>query len=149
MSWRARKKDVLRCYEASTLFPREREENGAVKSALAVEGMLGLDIETIQTTKDFEILGHIAEARRLMGEAMAPQIIEYVSDFLEGSSEKYVLFGWHLNVLKLYEEGLKHFGTVVVHGGKSPLARQAAIDEFISNPKVRVFIANMQSGGEV
>jgi len=40
-----------------------------------------------------------------MGEAMAPQIIEYVSDFLEGSSEKYVLFGWHLNVLKLYEEG--------------------------------------------
>jgi hypothetical protein len=50
--------------------------------------MLGLSIEEIQTTKDFDILGHIAEARRLMGTAMAPQVIEYAEDFLEGSEEK-------------------------------------------------------------
>src|SRR5882762_877729 len=82
---RHEKKDVLDAMKPPRYSLVSVEENGAVKSALAVEGMLGLDIETIQTTKDFEILGHIAEARRLMGEAMAPQIIEYVSDFLEGS----------------------------------------------------------------
>lgn len=120
----------------------------AIQSALDVEGMLGLSIEEIQTTKDFEILGHIAEARRLMGEAMAPQIIAYAIDFLEGSDEKLAIFVWHKSVLALFEEGLKHFGTVSIHGGKNAIARQRAVDDFINDAKKRVFIGNIQSAGE-
>lgn len=123
------------------------EENGAVKGALDVEGMLGLSIDEIQTTKDFEILGHIAEARRLMGLAMAPQIIDYAADFLEGSEEKLVIFGWHIDVLSLYEEGLSRFGTVRFDSRKSANAKQAAVDDFISLAHKRVFISNILSGG--
>nr|GAT42305.1 superfamily II DNA/RNA helicase [Mycena chlorophos] len=145
---RHEKKDVLQQMKVPRYSLVTCSIDGGVSSALAVEGMLGLDIEQIQTTKEFEILGHISEARRLMGEALAPQVIDFVSDFLDGSDEKYVLFGWHLSVLSLYEAGLAQYGTEILHGGKSARARQSAIDEFISNPKKRVFIANIQAGGE-
>lgn len=124
------------------------EENGTVKDALDAEGMLGLSIDDISTTKDFEILGHIAEARRLMGMALAPQIIEYAADFLEGSEEKLVIFGWHIDVLSLFEEGLARFGTVRIDGQKSANQRQQAVDDFISQAHKRVCIANLLAGGE-
>lgn len=123
------------------------EEDGAVKGALGAEGMLGLSIEEIQTTKDFEILGHIAEARRLMGEAIAPQIVDYAADFLDGSDEKLVIFAWHISVLNILEAGLSKFGTVRVDGSKSPIARQKAVDDFVERSNVRVFIGNIQAAG--
>lgn len=145
---RHEKKDVLTQMKQPRFQIVTVAETGAIASAIEAEGMLGLTIEEVQTKKDIITLGHIAEARRLMGQAMAPQIVEYVADFLDGSDEKYVLFGWHLNVLQIYEQGLARFGTVMLHGGKNALQRQAAIDNFIKDANVRVFIANLQAGGE-
>lgn len=144
---RHEKRDVLTLMKPPRYSIVRCEENGAVKGALDVEGMLGLSIDEIQTTKNFEILGHIAEARRLMGIALAPQIIDYAADFLEGTEEKLVIFGWHLEVLALFEAGLSRFGTVVVNGRKSPNARQKAVEDFIGRDNVRVFIGNIQAAG--
>jgi len=144
---RHEKKDVMTQMKPPRYSVVKMMETGAVKSALDVEGMLGLSIEEIQTTKDFEILGHIAEARRLMGEAIAPQIIDYAIDFLEGSEEKLVIFAWHISVLNLFESRLSNFGTVRVDGSKSPLARQKAVDDFIEKDNVRVFLGNMLAAG--
>lgn len=123
------------------------EENGAVKGALDAEGMLGLSIDEIQTTKDFEILGHIAEVRRLMGIALAPQIAAYAADFLEGSDEKLCIFAWHLEVLDIFEQELSRFGTVRIDGRKSPGTRQKAVDDFVGRDNVRVFNGNLQAAG--
>jgi SWI/SNF-related matrix-associated actin-dependent regulator 1 of chromatin subfamily A len=144
---RHEKKDVLTLMKPPRYSVVTCAENGAVRGALDVEGMLGLSIEEIQTTKDFTILGHIAEARRLMGIALAPQVIDYAMDFLEGSEEKLVIFGWHIDVLTLLEEGLSRFGTVRVDGRKSANARQQAVDDFISQAHKRVFIGNIQAAG--
>lgn len=144
---RHEKKDVLPFMKPPRYSVAKCQENGAIKAALDVEGMLGLSIEEIQTTKNFEILGHIAEARRLMGVALAPQIAEYALDFLEGSDEKLCIFGWHIEVLDIFERLLSQYGTVRVDGSKSPLARQKAVDDFIGDPNVRIFIGNMQSAG--
>jgi SWI/SNF-related matrix-associated actin-dependent regulator of chromatin subfamily A-like protein 1 len=144
---RHEKKDVLKFMKPPRYSIVRCEENSTVKSALDAEGMLGISLEEIQTTKDFEILGHIAAVRRLMGIALAPQIAEYARDFLEGSDEKLVIFGWHIDVLSIFEEELSKFGTVRVDGGKSPAARQKAVDDFIQDDKVRVFIGNIQSAG--
>lgn len=124
------------------------QETGAVKDALEAEGMLGLDIEEIQTTSDFKILGHIAEVRRLMGIAMAPQIIDYAIDFLEGSEEKLTIFGWHLEVLSLFEQALARFGTERIDGSKSPRQRQNSVDNFVNDARKRVIVGNMQAMGE-
>jgi SWI/SNF-related matrix-associated actin-dependent regulator 1 of chromatin subfamily A len=144
---RHEKKDVLTFMKPPRYSIVKCEENGAIKGALDVEGMLGLSIEEIQTTKEFTILGHIAEARRLMGLALAPQIIDYATDFLEGSEEKLVIFGWHIDVLTLFEEGLSRFGTVRIDGRKSANARDQAVDDFIKLAHKRVFIGNIQAAG--
>jgi len=144
---RHEKKDVFTMMKPPRYAIVKCEENGAVRGALDAEGMLGLSVEEIQTTKDFEILGHIAEARRLMGVALAPQISDYAVDFLEGSDEKLVIFGWHLEVLDIFEQELSRFGTVRIDGRKSPAARQKAVDDFTNLPNVRVFIGNIQAAG--
>lgn len=144
---RHEKKDVFTMMKPPRFSVVRVEENRAVRAALDVEGLLNLDIEEIQTTKDFEILGHIAEARRLMGEAIAPQVIDYATDFLEGSDEKLVIFGWHINVLTLLEKGLEKFGVARVDGGKSAIARQNAVDNFVQKDNVRVFLGNILSAG--
>lgn len=144
---RHEKKDVLQFMKPPRFAIVRCEETGTVRGALDAEGLLGLDIEEIQTTKDFEILGHIAEVRRLMGIALAPQIAAYAADFLDGSDEKLCIFAWHLEVLDIFENGLAEFGVVRIDGRKSANARQKAVDEFVGNSKVRVFIGNIQAAG--
>jgi SWI/SNF-related matrix-associated actin-dependent regulator of chromatin subfamily A-like protein 1 len=144
---RHEKKDVLQFMKPPRYSIVRCEEDSTVKSALDAEGMLGIPLDEIQTTKDFEILGHIAAVRRQMGIALAPQISDYARDFLEGSDEKLVIFGWHIDVLSIFEEELSKFGTVRVDGGKSPASRQKAVDDFINDDKIRVFIGNIQSAG--
>lgn len=123
------------------------EKDGAVKTALDVEGLLEIDIEDIQTVKDIETLGHIAEARRLMGEAIAPQVAEYAKDFLEGSDEKLCIFAWHISVLDILEDALKDYGTVRIDGKKSAKQREKAVDDFQKKNNIRVFIGNIQAAG--
>lgn len=144
---RHEKKDVLKFMKPPRFSVVTCAENGAVRGALDCEGMLGLSLEEIQTTKDFEILGHIAEARRLMGIALAPQICEYAADFLDGSEEKLCIFAWHIEVLDIFEKELSSYGTVRIDGRKSANARQKAVDDFVENSKVRVFIGNIQAAG--
>lgn len=144
---RHEKKDVLRFMKPPRYSIVKCEENRTVREALDAEGLLDIPIEEIQSTKDFEILGHIAAVRRLMGVALAPQIAEYAEDFLEGSDEKLVIFGWHIEVLDIFEQALSRFGTVRVDGRKSATARQKAVDDFVALDKVRVFIGNIQAAG--
>jgi SNF2 family DNA or RNA helicase len=144
---RHEKKDVFTQMKPPRFSIVRVEENRAVNMALDAEGMLGLSIDEIQTTKDFEILGHIAEARRLMGIAIAPQVIEYARDFLDGSDEKLVIFAWHIDVLNLLEEGLSQYGVVRVDGRKSPAARQKAVDDFVERDDIRVSVNNLLAGG--
>lgn len=144
---RHEKRDVLQFMKPPRYSIVRCEENGAVKGALDVEGMLGLSIDEIQTTKDFEILGHIAEARRLMGIALAPQIADYATDFLEGSDEKLCIFAWHIEVLDIFEHELSKFGTVRIDGRKSANVRVKAVDDFVGQAHTRVFLGNIQAAG--
>lgn len=145
---RHEKKDVLKQLKLPRFQLVKVVENRAVKGALDAEGMLDIDIRDIQSIKDITVLGHIAEARRLMGEAIAPQVAEYARDFLEGSSEKLVIFAWHISVLRILEESLSDFNPMVIHGGSSPSARERAKFTFINDPACRVIIGNIQSMGE-
>lgn len=144
---RHEKKDVLKFMKPPRFSIVRCEETGTVRGALDAEGLLGIDIDEIQTTKDFEILGHIAEVRRLMGIALAPQIAEYAADFLEGSEEKLCIFAWHLEVLDIFENDLSKFGVARIDGRKSANARQNAVDKFVADAHTRVFIGNIQAAG--
>jgi SWI/SNF-related matrix-associated actin-dependent regulator of chromatin subfamily A-like protein 1 len=144
---RHEKRDVMPWLKVPKYGLVHVEESGTVKTALDAEGMLGISIEEIQTTKDIQTLGHIAQVRRLMGIAMAPQIAEYAADFLEGSEEKLVILAWHLEVLDVFQKELAKFGVVRIDGKINARNAQKAVDDFRKNANIRVFIGNIQSAG--
>lgn len=80
--------------------------------------------------------------RREMGIAKTPQCIEYINDYLEGGDEKIVLFAHHLEVVGLLAQGLKRFGVVVITGSTSAGDRQRAVNQFQTDPAIRIFIGN-------
>lgn len=121
-------------------------ETGAVKAALKAESLLGIDPEQLDNP-DFEVLGHIAVVRHQMGVAMAPQVADYVEMVLDGGEDKLVLYGWHIDVLDYLQARLTRFGIVRIDGSVPPARRQKMVDEFQTNPSIRVVLGNMQSVG--
>jgi len=89
----------------------------------------------------------LPEYRREMGIAKVPQAVEYIKDMLDGGVEKVVVFAHHVEVIGLLREALEDFGVVVITGATSATARQAACDQFQTNPTRRVFIGNILAAG--
>lgn len=122
------------------------EETAAVRAALKAESLLGIDPDHLEgATAD--VLGHIAEARRLMGEAMAPQVADYVAMCLDGGEDKITLFYWHISVGHILQERLAKYGVCRVDGSTPPAVRHGRVHEFRTNPKKRVMMGNVLSLG--
>ena len=129
-------------YEVVTL-----EETAEVKAVLRAESLLGIDIDALQTTNDYEMLGHIATVRREMGIALAPQVAEYIAMQIDGGMEKVVLFGWHIEVLDILQQKLQRYGVLRVDGTTSAIKRQQYVDTFIRDRHMKIFLGNIQSIG--
>ena len=122
------------------------EETGEIRKALEAESLLHIDPENLAGI-DAQVLGHVAAVRRMMGLAKAPQVAEYVNMLLEGGEDKIVLFGWHINVLDILETRLAKWGVLRVDGSTSPVHRQRYVDQFQTDQRKRVFLANLQAIG--
>lgn len=141
------KRDVMTQLKMPQFEVVRMEETGEIKAALQAESLLGLDLEVLQTTNDYKVLGHIAQVRREMGVAVAPQAAEYVKMCLDGGEEKIVVFGWHIEVLDILQHSLAKYGVLRIDGSTSPKNRQAYIDSFMRDPKMQVMLGNIQSMG--
>jgi len=141
------KRDVMTQLKTPRYEVVQMEETGEVKAALRSESLLGLDIDAIQTTNDYQVLGHIAQVRREMGIALAPQAADYVSLVLDGGEDKVVVFGWHIEVLDKIQERLQKYGVLRIDGSTSANNRQKYVDAFQSDPRMRVMLGNIQSMG--
>lgn len=145
---RHEKSEVLKDMKPPRYSVVRVQADGDVRAALDAENLLDLDIEKVQSgIKDIETQGHIAEVRRMMGVACAPQIAEYATEFLEDTEEKLAIFCWHHEVMDIYQEELKKYGVVRIDGRKSTKAKHEAVHTFINDPGVRVVLGNMQSMG--
>jgi len=122
------------------------EPNGDVKRALQAESMLDIDPETLQG-KDITSFGAISTVRRMMGIAMAPLVADYVSMLIDGGEEKIVLFGWHTQVLDIWEKELKRYGAVRIDGSVSASGKQRLVDQFRKDVGTRLCFGNLQSMG--
>jgi SWI/SNF-related matrix-associated actin-dependent regulator 1 of chromatin subfamily A len=132
-------------------FPRyevvQYEETKELRRLIEAESLLGIDVDAVQTTTDYEMLGHIATLRKDIGVATAPQAADYVRTLLDGGIDKIVVFGWHIEVLNILQHKLMRYGVVRIDGSTSGKARQAGIDAFVTAPNVRVILGNIQSMG--
>lgn len=122
------------------------EETRAVKAALEAEAMLDIDPDDLEGA-DADVLGHISVVRRQMGEALAPQVAEYVHMLLDGGEPRILVFAHHVSVLDILQNSLARWGVTRIDGSDGAVRKQKKVDEWIADPNKRVMIGNMQSMG--
>lgn len=107
------------------------EGEGAVKRASGAVGLV-----------------RMGKLRHLAGVGKAKAVLRWVREWLEANDGKIVIFGLHIDVLNLLEQGIRKGCCVArVDGGVSLLERQKAVDRFQNEPRCRVFLGNMQAAG--
>jgi len=92
--------------------------------------------------------GAISTAMRLLGEAKAPSVADYIEDMLDSGVKKLVVAGLHLNVLAYLRERLAKFGVVYMDGSTSSNKKQAAVDAFQKDDKTSIILGQMLPLGE-
>ena len=122
------------------------DEDAAIKAALAAEQLLDIDPDTL-AGENAEVFGHIAEARHMMGLAMAPQIADYIDMLIDGGEEKLVVFAWHIGVLDILEKKLHKHGFLRIDGRTSSTQKDERVQRFIHDPKCQVICGNLQAMG--
>jgi SNF2 family DNA or RNA helicase len=90
--------------------------------------------------------GELATLRRELGELKVPGTIRWVQERLQ-STEKLLLFAWHLSVIEHLRRGLAEFDPVVITGETSPTGRVNAVELFQRRAGVRVFIGQIKAAG--
>ena len=133
-----------------SLFPLELTTD--VRRALRHEGwervekLYELDPDDFLSSAPID--GAVSTARRLLGEAKAPQVADYARELLAGGAEKLVVGAWHLSVLAYLREQLRDHGLVYMDGSVSQVGKQVAVDSFRADPEVRVILGQMMPLGE-
>lgn len=97
-------------------------------------------------TKSLEI--HLGPLRRMTGEVKARAIVKAVKEEFDCGLDKIVLAYWHHDVGKILLEGLAEFNPVGIDGATTAKARARAEQSFLTNPKCRVFLGQIQAAGE-
>lgn len=140
------KRDVMTQLQLPVYDLIQLDETTAVKQALKAESLLDIDPEDLAGA-DAAILGDVATVRRMMGLALAPQIVDYIDMLIEGGEEKIVLFAWHTQVLDIFEASFQKHGVVRVDGRTSSTAKERRIKTFIEDRSCDIIIGNTLSLG--
>lgn len=127
-----------------TLRSQLQEEAGIVRSFLERlgEDQLGA-YETLAGVAQY-----VPTLRRYLGLLKVRPAVELLCEELEADpARKVVVFCSHVEVGQWLTEALVPFRPVWVYGACSPGARQASIDSFNQDPRVRVLVGNIQACG--
>lgn len=79
--------------------------------------------------------------------AKLPQVIEHLSDLLDGSDQKLVVFAHHHDVLDELHAALAAFGALKADGRDSVPARDERVQRFQSDPAARVIVCGITAMG--
>lgn len=91
--------------------------------------------------------GAISTARRELGEAKAPAIADYAEQLLEEGVTKLVIGAWHHSVLEVLTRRLEKHGLVYMDGSTSTAKKQAAVDKFQNDDRIKIILGQMQPLG--
>lgn len=160
LQWRLRKhlmvrrlkEDVLPQLPPKQWHPFPIQANADIRKALAhpgwstVEKLYDLDPDAFE--RGVPIDGEVATARRLLGEAKAPLVVDYIKELLLEGVEKLVVSAWHKSVLDMLRDALSTYGLVYMDGNTSQKAKQAAVDKFMGDDRIRIILGQMMPLGE-
>lgn len=124
------------------LEPRS-EDRAVIKKEQDLAGFEHTTLEEL----NWKSLGDLAKLRSALGRAKAGAGARFVTDLLEESEGKVIVFAHHTEVLDTLEEELADHGLVRLDGSTSQALRQKSVDEFQTNPEIRVFLGNIKAAG--
>ena len=90
-------------------------------------------------------LNKIVKIRQIIANEKIPTTIELTENALSQDKKVVIFTNFTEPLMKLHEHFKKE--SVILHGQMKEADRQKSIDEFQNNPKIKVFISNMQAGG--
>lgn len=90
-------------------------------------------------------LNKIVKIRQIIANEKIPTTIELTENALSQDKKVVIFTNFTEPLMKLHEHFKKE--SVILHGQMKEVDRQKSIDEFQNNPKIKVFISNMQAGG--
>ena len=97
--------------------------------------------------KGVPVDGAISTARRLLGEAKAPAIVDYINDLLDSGVTKLIVSAWHHSVLDYMREKLQPHGLTYMDGTTSTPNKQKAVDMFQYDDKITIILGQMKPLG--
>jgi SWI/SNF-related matrix-associated actin-dependent regulator of chromatin subfamily A-like protein 1 len=92
---------------------------------------------------------HLMRLRRMLGLLKVGPSIEYIDDFLNNLPihRKLLVFAHHRDVIEKLVHSLVEHHPVKIDGASSTQARAAAVDAFLTDPRCRLFVGNIQASG--
>ena len=92
---------------------------------------------------------HVAQIRRLVGKAKAVPYAEMLKGELDAQPTKRVVFCWHTEPLLHVANYLRKYGygVVTAYGDTRERDRVEAVERFMNDPTVHVFIGNIKVAG--
>lgn len=134
-------RQILRLDETRTL---ERYTQSILKEHSMSEI---LNCVTTGEYNDPALLGRLAKYRNEMAVEKTASAIEYISELLDTTDEKIIVFAHHVSVVENIAAALYKYGALKVRGGVKSSDRDEIIQEFQTNKQVRVIVGNIQSMG--
>lgn len=98
-----------------------------------------------EKAKSAEVLVRIEKLKQLAVDGKITQCIDWIKTFIE-SEEKLVVFATHKHIIDTIMSEFKDIA-VKLDGSTSPDQKQKAVDQFQNNPKIRLFVGNIQAAG--
>ena len=122
--------------------PAQRRELVADRDAREI-------IEAIESGSTRELEIELGPLRRITGRIKAEAVIAAAKEWLEdNTSDKLVLAYYHREVGDLLMAGLDDFVPMRIDGSTGGAFREVAQQRFSTDPKVRVFLAQIDAAGE-
>ncbi len=117
-----------------------RLSEGTAELARIILQQGGAGFEKMRAAADFDM-----RLRQATGIAKAPAVADFVKMLLEGGEERVVLFGWHHEVYKIWEERLDAYNPVFFTGRETDAQKARSVERFTTGD-ARVLIMSTRSG---
>lgn len=118
----------------------KKAEDAASELARIILDQSADKVSRFQASGQFDM-----KLRQITGIAKAPYVAEFVKMLLEETSEPVVLFGWHLEVYKIWEERLKEFEPAWYTGNESPTQKTKELQRFLRG-ETKILIMSLRAG---
>jgi SWI/SNF-related matrix-associated actin-dependent regulator 1 of chromatin subfamily A len=92
---------------------------------------------------------HIMRIRQQLGVCKTGPSVEYIDDFIANlpAKKKVLVFAHHRSAIEHILTGLADWNPVHIVGETDEKARASAVTRFLGDPRVRVFVGNIQAAG--